>query len=172
MNNYRIRPFSEADAEALVPLANDADVSRYLQRQFPFPYTKRNAEMWLERVVPASVPANFAIEVDGILAGGLGFTLLTGSQTGVAEVGYWLGRAYWGRGIMTEALQSALRYGFGRLAVRRVQSMVMAPNVASTRVLEKAGFTFEARLTAYYVDREENVHDGLMYRILESEALP
>jgi RimJ/RimL family protein N-acetyltransferase len=170
MDNFRIRPFRESDAEALVPLANDIDVSRYLQRHFPFPYNKRNAEMWLEKVVPEPVQQNFAIEIDGILAGGLGFTILNGSQTGVAEVGYWLGRSYWGRGIMTEALQSALRYGFGRLGVRRIQSMVMAPNVASTRVLEKAGFKFEARLVDYYVDREDNVHDALVYRILPSES--
>jgi ribosomal-protein-alanine N-acetyltransferase len=171
-NIYRLRPFRESDADALVPLANDAEVSRYLQAHFPFPYSRRNAEMWLEKVVPMSVPANFAIEVDGALAGGLGFTILNGSQAGVAEIGYWLGRPYWGRGIMTEALQSALRYGFGRLDVRRIQSMVMAPNVASAHVLEKSGFTLEGRLTAYYIDRENNIHDALLYRILKTESTP
>lgn len=170
MDNYRIRPFRETDVDAIVAQANDAEVSRYLMHHFPFPYSKRNAEMWLEQVVPASVPVNFAIEVDGELAGGLGFTLMNGSRTGVAEVGYWLGRSYWGRGIMTEVLQSALRYGFGRLDVRRVQSMVWAPNTGSVRVLEKAGFTFEARLTDYYTDREGGVHDALLYRILKAES--
>lgn len=71
-----------------------------------------------------------------------------------ASVGYDLARAYWGRGLMTEALRAVLAFGFERMALRRIEADASSPNVASIRVLEKVGFVREGQ------QREQYFEDG------------
>ena len=111
----------------------------------------------------AETAGQFAIEVDGELAGGIGFILGSGERLGTASLGYWLGRRFWGRGVMIEAVQVATQWAFETLRVRRVWANVMAPNVASIRVLEKAGYTLEAKMSLAICDRRGMIHDELIY---------
>lgn len=167
----RLRPYRRADIDALPPIANDIEVARYMSRRFPHPYTRADAEHWVALVSERKELSTFAIEVDGELAGGIGFVPQHHEHSGIAEVGYWLGRRYWSRGIATEALHAIVDYAFGTYRLRRLQANVMAPNTSSARVLEHAGFTREGLLRQIYVDREGAVHDGLLYaRLLPERA--
>src|SRR5580658_4027801 len=139
----RLRQWFGSDTDALVPLANDPYIARYLSHVFPQPYTRADADRWIHEQTNAELVGQFAIEVGGELAGGIGFILGSGERVGTASLGYWLGRRYWGRGVMTEAVQAATQWAFETLRVRRVWANVMEPNVASVRVLEKAGFMLE-----------------------------
>lgn len=159
----RLRQWFGSDAEALVPLANDPYIARYLSPVFPQPYTRADADRWIAEQGTAETNGQFAIEVDGELAGGIGFILGAGERAGTASLGYWLGRRFWGRGIMTEAVQAATQWAFDRLRVRRVWAKVMGPNVGSARVLEKAGFVLEAKMTLAISDRRGLIHDELIY---------
>lgn len=87
-----------------------------------------------------------AIEVDGVAAGGIAVTLLDDVYCRTAEVGYWLGEPFWGRGIMTDAVAAVVPVAFERFAIVRLQAGVFADNLASMRVLEKCGFVREAVL--------------------------
>jgi RimJ/RimL family protein N-acetyltransferase len=158
-----LRRWFGSDAEPLVPLANDPYIARYLGRVFPQPYTRADAERWLTEQTGAETIGQFAIEVNGELAGGIGFILGTAERAGTATLGYWLGRRYWGRGIMTEAVQSATQWAFDTLRVRRIWANVMEPNTASARVLEKSGYVLEARMRAAISDRRGAIHDELIY---------
>ena len=64
-------------------------------------------------------------------------------RAGVAEIGYWIGEPYWGRGIATAAARGLTAFGFERLALRRIEAPIYAPNKASMRVLEKCGYVCE-----------------------------
>lgn len=159
----RLRQWFGSDADPLVPLANDPYVARYLSRVFPQPYTRADADRWLREQADVETVGQFAIEVGGELAGGIGFIVGSGERAGTASLGYWLGKRFWGRGVATEATQAATQWAFDALRVRRVWANVMAPNVASVRVLEKAGFALEARMQAAICCRRGMIHDELIY---------
>ena len=87
-----------------------------------------------------------AIEVEGQAAGGIAVTLLDDVYHRTAEVGYWLGEPFWGRGIMTDAVSAIVPVAFERFPIVRLQAGVFANNPASMRVLAKCGFVREAVL--------------------------
>jgi len=87
-----------------------------------------------------------AVEVEGVAAGGIAVTLLDDVYHRTAEIGYWLGEPFWGRGIMTDAISAIVPVAFERFAIVRLQAGVFATNPASMRVLEKCGFVREAVL--------------------------
>ncbi len=138
-----IRPFRLDDAASLAHHANDRGVWRNLRDLFPHPYTLQDAHAWLERSAREPYSA-FAIEVDGAAVGAIGFEAKADVYRHTAEIGYWLGRAYWGRGITSEAIDAFARQLFATRDLMRLEAGVYAWNPASMRVLEKAGFEREA----------------------------
>src|SRR3954467_13642863 len=101
-----VRSWTLADVPDLVLLADNRDVWRNLRDRFPSPYTRGDARAWIRGVNGQSPVCHFAIACDGALAGGIGILLQEDVHTGTAEIGYWLGKPFWGRGLMTEALQA------------------------------------------------------------------
>src|SRR4051794_23231026 len=101
-----LRPWQQGDAPSLVRHANDPAVAAHLRDRFPHPYTPADAEEWLTFATAASPPTSFAIEVGGEAVGGAGLILGTDIQRCSAELGYWLGRTFWGRGIVTAAVRA------------------------------------------------------------------
>jgi ribosomal-protein-alanine N-acetyltransferase len=133
------------DAEQLAAIANDWEVARYLRDSFPHPYTLDDAREWLART-SGDDTTNFAIEVDGRFAGGVGFVALSGEERHTAEIGYWLGRDFRGKGIATAACGAVGDLAFAGNDFIRLEARVHADNPASARVLEKCGYQCEGRL--------------------------
>ena len=108
---------------------------------------------------------HFAIAVDGKAVGGIGFH--PGKDVGrrTAEIGYWLGEPYWGRGIVSEALRAVTEHAFAKHDLVRLQAHVFEWNTASARVLEKAGYTREARLRKS-VTKEGRTVDSYLYALV------
>jgi RimJ/RimL family protein N-acetyltransferase len=133
----------------------------------PFPYTAADADQWLAHVAAETAregrSVNWAIrDPGGRLAGGIGFT---GYRTGTshrAELGYWLAKPLWGRGIMTDAARRVSRFAFDDLALMRLYAYVLDFNLASARVLEKAGFEREGRLRGHIL-RDGRLSDAFVY---------
>jgi [ribosomal protein S5]-alanine N-acetyltransferase len=140
-----VRPWRPGDLDALVLHANDADVARQLRDRFPHPYTRAHAVAFIQYAVEESA-SNLAIEVDGEAAGAIGFIPGRDIERYSAEIGYWLGRKYWGRGIATDALRTLTEHLFREGDVLRLFALPFADNAASARVLEKAGYVCEGRL--------------------------
>jgi RimJ/RimL family protein N-acetyltransferase len=142
-----LRPWREHDRAALVRHANDRRIWRNLTDRFPHPYTDEAAVEWLARNrAEEGPPHNLAIVVDGEACGGAGLEPRSDLARRTAEVGYWLGVAFWGRGLATAALRLLTAYAFERFDFARLEASVLAWNPASGRVLEKAGYAREARL--------------------------
>jgi len=146
-----LRAPRSSDAERIALLAGDFDVAR-MTTSMPHPFHRHHAESFLMRV-EALDPARevvFAVELeDEGLIGIIGFhpTALLGPNVGRSpyvgpEIGYWLGRPYWGRGLATEAAVGAMIWAKTAWRQRVVISGHFADNPASGRVLEKAGFLY------------------------------
>jgi RimJ/RimL family protein N-acetyltransferase len=141
-----VRPWRWTDAASLVEHANNLNVAKNLRDRFPHPYTKADAKFFLKHVAAADDPTNLAIEVDGAAVGAVGYVPGHDVERFSAEIGYWLGEAFWGRGIATEALTLVTEHAFAAMNFLRLYALPFTDNPASTRVLEKAGYTREARL--------------------------
>jgi [ribosomal protein S5]-alanine N-acetyltransferase len=141
-----IRSWRASDRDSLARHANDREIWINLRDRFPHPYTPADADAWLALAPELRPETNFAIAVDGEAVGGIGLALQEDVHRRSAEIGYWLGREYWGRGIATEALRATTEWGFAHLDLCRIYAAVFAWNPASARVLEKAGYALEGRL--------------------------
>lgn len=166
--NLRLRPWTLADAPALARIANDRAIWRNMRDRFPHPYAEENAAFFIENV--ANGPSQFvrAIEVDGEVAGSVGLMFQADISRRSAEVGYWLGREYWGRGLATTALTTLNDYAFTNFDLVRLFAIVFAWNPASARVLEKAGYTLEARMRQAVTKDGETI-DALLYARVRGE---
>ena len=148
----RLRRPRVLDAPALAEEADDPRVAEMLRDYFPHPYDIDDALEFIDRVLAQDGPAtNFIIEVEGQLAGVMGLFVGEDVMHTNAEIGYWLGRRWWGRGIGTAAVGWAVDYAWRVLNVQRVYAEVFGNNAASLRVLRKCGFTEEYRLPAVVV---------------------
>jgi ribosomal-protein-alanine N-acetyltransferase len=145
-----------ADCRSLARHGNDRDVWRNLRDVFPYPYAADDARAWTTRVAEQDPRTSFVIDVDGEACGSIGLRLGTDIERVSAEIGYWLGRGYWGRGIATSAVFAVCSYAFDDLGLRRVFATPITWNPASFRVLEKAGFEREGTM------RNASFKDGLL----------
>jgi RimJ/RimL family protein N-acetyltransferase len=156
-----IRPWRLSDADALVRHANDIEVARHLRDRFPHPYTHQNAQTFLTHAITEG-GSNFAIDVEGEAVGAIGYVLGTDIERYSAEIGYWLGRQVWGRGIATDALTAVTEHLFRERIVLRLFALPFATNLASIRVLEKAGYEREGVLRSSCV-KQGTVRDQALY---------
>jgi RimJ/RimL family protein N-acetyltransferase len=146
LSQCRIRSWRDGDQPSLARHANDLQVWRNVRDHFPHPYTEADADAWIAMVVGHVPETQFGIEVNGEVAGGVGLMLQQDIARHSAEIGYWLGQEFWGRGIMTEAVRCITDWGFTSLNIYRVYALVFEWNPASRRVLEKAGYILEGCL--------------------------
>ncbi|GAA0716759.1 GNAT family protein [Dokdonella soli] len=149
-----LRAWRPDDLDSLVANASHADVSRGLRDRFPYPYTGDDGRAWLARAVDESDRA-WAIEIDGAAVGGVSLHPGSDVHRYSAELGYWLGRRYWGRGIMTAILGIFSETAMTAFRLHRLYATVYANNPASARVLEKAGFEREGVQKSAVVKRGE-----------------
>ena len=141
-----VRSWRAPDARSLAVYANNRDIWLNLRDRFPHPYTMRDAAAFLRSVVGRSPETMFAVTVDDEAIGSIGFVLQQDVERVSAEIGYWLGEPFWGRGIATDALAAVTKYAIEHYGLTRLYAVPFASNIASCRVLEKAGYRLEARL--------------------------
>lgn len=139
-----LREYKNYDLPLLVEYLNDPSVTQYLSSRLPQPYTAEDAHWWISTGSKDGIVR--AIEYEGILVGTVGAHPGQYEHARSAEVGYWLARKYWGKGIATAALQELTGHVLDNSQLVRLYANVFAPNAVSMRVLEKAGFRKEAVL--------------------------
>jgi RimJ/RimL family protein N-acetyltransferase len=162
LSKSTLRAWRAGDEESLVRHANSLAVWRNLRDAFPHPYTLADALHWIEVANPTGKITNFAIVVDGSAVGAIGIELKGDVFRRSAEIGYWLGEEYWGRGIVTEALRAVTDYAFATFDLCRLSAGVFEWNPGSMRVLEKAGYELECRMRKS-VTKDGQTIDELIY---------
>jgi [ribosomal protein S5]-alanine N-acetyltransferase len=167
LGSCAIRSWRAGDEDALVCHADDREVWINLRDRFPHPYTAADAHAWLRLVAETTPETNFAIAVDGEAIGGVGITLNGDVHRRSAEIGYWLGKRFWGRGIATEVVRAMTDWAFARFDLCRLHAGVFEWNPASARVLEKAGYVLEGRLRRS-VTKDGRTIDQFLYAVVRS----
>jgi ribosomal-protein-alanine N-acetyltransferase len=163
--------FRSADKDALIQHLNDRGIYDRTLR-IPFPYTDAAAEEWLALVVKITKQqgraVHWAIRTDEALIGGCGLEGFQAGKSHRGEVGYWLAKPFWGRGIMTAVVQRACRHAFEELGLVKITAHVFAYNPASARVLEKCGFQEEGFLRKHFLKDGEFL-DARLFALLREE---
>jgi len=157
-----LRPWQIGDESSLVLHANNKKIWENVRDHFPYPYTMSDAEHWVRHASTILHDSVFAIVVNGEAVGSIGLVRKEDVYRKSMELGYWLGEAWWGRGIVSEAIGAIVEYGFSTFDIVRIYADVFEWNTASARVLEKNGFVFEARLKKA-IFKNGRVADLLMY---------
>jgi ribosomal-protein-alanine N-acetyltransferase len=165
LSKSAIRSFRTEDAASLRKHIDNYAIARNMS-MIPHPYSLQHAEEWIATASGSTPETHFAITTNDEVVGGIGIMLAESSRSvfscHCAEIGYWLGEAFWGRGIMSEAVVSLTEWAFTELHLVRLFAAVYARNPVSARVLEKAGYAFEGRMHACYF-RDDEFIDGLLY---------
>lgn len=151
---FVIRPWLSSDLESLVRQANNRNIWLRLRDTFPHPYTTADGQWWLDHAMSQQPARNFAIEVDGSAVGAIGYEVGKDIESCQAEVGYWLGEPYWGRGIATKAIVALTEHAFTTTELIRLFATPFCDNLASRRALVKAGWQLEGTL------RHSAIKDG------------
>jgi [ribosomal protein S5]-alanine N-acetyltransferase len=166
-----LRRWRIEDRESLIRYANNWRVWRNLRDIFPHPYTESDADAWLEYATAEQVsPWVFAIEVDAEAAGGISLERGFDIERHSAEIGYWLGEPFWGRGIATDAVRAITARAFQETDLYRLYGWVFAWNPASMRVLEKAGYAREGVLARSGL-KDGVLIDRVMYAITRDPGI-
>jgi len=157
-----VRPWRHDDLPSLVRHADNRNVWIHLRDRFPHPYREEHGRQFLDHVARTMPQTVWAIEVAGEAVGGIGIEMLTDVERVSAEVGYWLGEAFWGRSIVTDALKAVTAEAFRRFELTRIFALPFADNPQSVRVLEKAGYVLEGRLRQSAI-KDGRIRDQLLY---------
>jgi ribosomal-protein-alanine N-acetyltransferase len=171
MNNQLcLSEFRPSDKPALIEHLNDQDIYERTFR-IPFPYTDADADAFLARVAKATEQhgqsAHFAIRTgDDALIGGCGLNDFEIGKSHRAEIGYWLAKPFWGRGIMTEVVQRMCQHAFEEFGLAKIIAHVYTMNPASARVLEKCGFVQEGWLRRHFV-KDGQFIDAWLFALLK-----
>lgn len=160
-----VRSWKTGDVSSLVVHANNRNVWINLRDRFPHPYTKHDGQTFIKHARGMNPETFFAIAVDGAAVGGIGFVPQQDVERVSAEIGYWIGEPFWGRGIITDALIAVTRHAIDVHGLTRVFALPFAHNAASCRVLEKAGYVLEARLRRSAV-KEGAIIDQFQYAFI------
>jgi RimJ/RimL family protein N-acetyltransferase len=165
-----LRRLQLSDAAAIFDIFADEQVARYQDVE---PFTRREqARGWLERAAQRQASGEalrwgVTLRDTGQLIGTCGYVAFAGRHAR-GTLGYEIARAHWGQGLMPEALAAAIRHGFERLSLHRIDAFVAPNNARSARVLQKLGFTNEGVLRDYGLWKGR-FWDLCLYSLLRSD---
>lgn len=143
-----IREWKPEDKTDLAENLNNRNILNNLRDGLPYPYTEKDAEEYIHAMLSADKDKTFAFAValDDKVIGSIGIFRCDNIHRRTAELGYYIGEKYWGNGYMTSAVRQICDYVFDNTDIVRIFAEPFAGNIASCRVLEKAGFTCEGVL--------------------------
>jgi RimJ/RimL family protein N-acetyltransferase len=168
-DQVHLSEFRPSDTSALLEHLNDREIYDRTLR-IPFPYTENDAAAWLALVAKITEqqgrPVHWAIRsADDTLIGGCGFDDFQVGKSHRAEVGYWLAKPHWGRGIMTAVVGRVCRHAFEEFGLAKITAHVFPHNPASARVLQKCGFQEEGFLRKHYL-KDDQLVDARLFALL------
>ena len=163
-----LRPFRLEDVNDVFEYARDPEWAKYLLQRIPQPYTREDAEEFLAGAVLTSWETNplFAIVLDSKVIGGI--NLRIGETDEIASLGYSIAQPHWGKGLVPEAAQAVIDWGFKQYGLTKIYATADLRNKRSHRVMEKLGMAREGVLRSHRKGREERV-DEVYYGLLREE---
>ena len=163
----KLSPWKDDNIEQLLKIANNKKIADNMRDRFPHPYTREAGIAFIKESKEENPTKIFAIEMDGIPIGSIGIFPGMDVYRKSAEIGYWIGEEYQGKGIATIAVKEIINYGFATWDLNRIYAKVFGPNITSQRVLTKVGFKFEAK-TEKAVFKNNQLLDELIFAYLKT----
>ena len=175
---YKLRKFRKTDADSIVKYANNEKIAKWLTNEFPHPYSKEDAEFFINSISKENPTNTFAIEINKEAAGAITVApqmkiIATSKkentflQINICDkqggFGYWLAEKYWNNGIMTSVIKEIVNYGFETFDINCIYATPFAGNIASQRVLKKAGFTSD--LEKKNILKKDEIYESYVYSI-------
>lgn len=163
-----LREWRKEDKKALAAMLNNRNILNNLRDGLPYPYTENDAGDFISSMLAADKNKTFAFAIvyGDEVVGSIGVFRQENIHFRTAEMGYYIGEPYWGKGIGTSAVKQASRYVFENTDIIRIFAEPFAYNTASCRVLEKSGFIFEGILHGNAV-KNGRVLDMKMYALVK-----
>ena len=163
-----IREWRINDKAAIADNLNNLNVLNNLRDGLPYPYTEQDAEEFIRAMLSSDKNNTFAfaITLDDKAIGSIGVFRQDNIHSHTAEMGYYIGEAYWGNGYATIAIKQVCRYVFEHTDIIRIFAEPFSHNIASCRALEKAGFKYEGTLRSNAV-KCGNIVDMKMYALIK-----
>jgi [ribosomal protein S5]-alanine N-acetyltransferase len=170
-DRFILRPFKLADAQNVQRLAGAWEIAD-TTLNIPHPYEDGMAEQWIASLQPryedgSHFTVAITLKQGGALLGAMSLMSINAAFAR-AELGYWVGKPYWGQGVATETARELLRYGFEKLHLNRIFAFHITRNPASGRVMQKTGMLYEGRLRQH-VRKWGKFEDLEVYGILRSD---
>jgi len=156
---FTLRPFRKGDERSHQKNINDKAIYKYTLR-IPYPYTMQHAKKWVKlNLSPSKKQCRLVIDIEDEAAGSVSIENMDGFK---GEIGYWLAKKYWNKGIVTQAAGIMAKIGFKKLKLKRIYANIHHNNKSSARVLEKNGFLKEGLLKKAGL-KKGKVFDVFMY---------
>jgi RimJ/RimL family protein N-acetyltransferase len=162
--NFILRGLKESDATSMAYHANNINIWRNVRDLFPNPYTVENALEFINQIGEFPNDIILGIEIEGNVCGVIGLHSRPDVYKINMELGFWLGEVFWDKGIISVAIKEILKLGFEKPNVKRIYAEVFQHNIASCRVLEKAGFNREA-IFENAIIKDGKIEDVYIYSI-------
>ncbi|MFB6456826.1 GNAT family N-acetyltransferase [Chitinophaga sp. Hz27] len=143
-NDVTLKALAHSDLEEMAILANNPAVAANLRDSFPSPYTLQDAEIFYNLIQEGKITHVWGIYYKDKIAGVITLKLQEDIHRHSAEIGYWLGAPFHGKGIMSEAVSLLTDYAFTGLHLVRIFAGTFDYNKASQKVLEKSGYHLES----------------------------
>jgi ribosomal-protein-alanine N-acetyltransferase len=168
-NRLKLRPFVLSDSKKVQELAGDIEIAR-TTLHIPYPYPDGGAEEWISTHKDGFERGSytFAIESkeDECLIGCIAIGVT--KQHNRAELAYWIGQPYWGKGYATEASSRIVQFGFDELGLNKIWAAAFTRNPASSGVMKKLGMKYEGTF-AQHILKWDKYEDLEFYGILKSD---
>lgn len=162
-----LRMLDEIDPCQLAFHANDPAIQQYLRNSFPYPYTLDHAMSFITHSLEHH-NLDFGIVVDDECIGCVSATFHKDIYVKNCEIGYWIGRQYWGRGITTHVIQMLCQYLFNHFSITKIYAEVFVDNSASAIALEKCGFEKEGYLKQHAY-KNNQYYDIILYGLRKEQ---
>lgn len=167
---FELRKWKMDDIADVAYYANNKKIANNLRDSFPYPYTKKNAEEFVQGCVENDETRQMcrAIIINGRVTGSIGVFFQDDVYNRCGRLGYWLAEDYWNRGIMSQAIARICNDVFNNYNIIRIYAEPFSFNIGSRRALEKAGFVLEG-IMKNGVCKDGCIFDYCMYALLREE---
>ena len=164
-----LRPWAFSDAFQLALIADNKKIADNIRDGLPNPYSVKDAQDWLNLILPENNPPKFfAITTGNQVVGSIGIITKSNIYRKNLEIGFFVSENFWGKGIATRAIKAVTSYAFRDFDIVRVYAESFSDNTGSRRALEKAGFRLEATLEKNII-KNDIIKDSCIYSVLKEE---
>ena len=170
-DGFLIRNFLYGDASGLSRNGDNPNIAINQRECFPSPYTIELARNWIQYVRDNEAENRFVIANSKEAIGEIGIVIQPDVHRYSAEIGFWIGEAYWGNGLMTKAVNWMVDYCFQEKGLKRIFADVMEYNVPSQKVLQKCGFQLEG-VFRKNIFKNDEFYDQFVYARLSDDEPP